>query len=77
MTDKPDFEEVHVPIPLGKAREAIDVLLECGEDLENELLGSLDVGCENPSELRRYHRDVEVALIAKRLSAELDALIHK
>ena len=76
MTDKPDFEEVHVTIPLGKVREAIGVLLECGEDLESELFGGV-AGCESPTELRRYYRNVEVALIAKRLSAELDALIHK
>ena len=76
MSDNPDFEELHVTIPLCKVREAIDVLLECGEDLEHKLFGGVD-GCENPSELRRYYRDVQVALIAKRLSAELDALIHR
>ena len=76
MTDKTDFEEVQVPIPLRKVREAIDVLLECGEDLESELFCGVEAW-ENPTTLRRYHRDVEVALIAKRLSAELDELTHK
>ena len=74
MTYIPDEGEVYVSIPLRMLNQAKDVLLECGEDLEAAM--ALNSARQTASEIRRYHRDIEPARAAIRLSSELEAAIY-
>jgi hypothetical protein len=66
---------VSVAVPLEMLKSVIDALSVCAEDLETEVIARL-ANPASPTDLRRYHRDVEPAYNAKRLVVQLQELFH-
>jgi hypothetical protein len=66
-------DDVSVTVSLEMLKSVIDALSVCAEDLETEVAARLATPA-SPTDLRRYHRDVEPAYNAKRLSAQLQKL---
>jgi hypothetical protein len=75
VTGDEPADDVSVAVPLEMLKSVIDALSVCAEDLETEVTARLATPA-SPTDLRRYHRDVEPAYNAKRLVAQLQKLFH-